>query len=532
MAKMWPNEIPRYIIKDSRRSAEVKVFKALQVQLSDEWEVYYSRPWWGLNPTGGEADGEADFVVVHPDRGVLFIEVKGGAITYEPEKDQWFSKDRLGIRYKIKDPVMQALTCKHQFLKLFKQEKDWPKGFIRMRHGVLLTDSISSDLGDKRTLGKYPLEIFGFQPNLQSGLGEWVKRRVSSNAEIHESEIGPGFAGAQVIRDMISGPVNLRESLATVFEGENQESDILLTGTQLAHLRQIEKLPRSLIEGPAGTGKTLLALLWLKYRRKQGEKVFYSTKSKTLLSKVENLSEGLGIEFLPYAELSKFLPGFAGPFSLVIDETQDLDHHELDALAKLTDRSNVSLMTLMDSNQAIYNDPAQVSERLNAEKFLLDINLRNTEKIATLGKELYSGPLPLVAGPEGTEIIAIETPDSQALETIYEQIDKLKSLGVQPQDIAVLTFEPETALKVTQSLALMNVPSKSPNDIGNAVIICAAGDFKGLESQVVLLLASKELSQSRELSYVAVTRARNLLIIVGKFSKSVLGAAITNSSKG
>ena len=54
-------------------------------------------------PTGPAHDGEADLVIVHPEHGLLVIEVKAG----EPSRDasgRWFTGDRLLAR----SPFRQA----------------------------------------------------------------------------------------------------------------------------------------------------------------------------------------------------------------------------------------------------------------------------------------------------------------------------------------------------------------------------------------------------------------------------------------
>ena len=79
----------------------------LQEVLEDPFVVFYSRPWLGEKPDGEEIDGECDFVVAHPDLGFLALEVKGGAVAYDPEMDRWTSRDRFGFLHYIKNPVGQ-----------------------------------------------------------------------------------------------------------------------------------------------------------------------------------------------------------------------------------------------------------------------------------------------------------------------------------------------------------------------------------------------------------------------------------------
>ena len=94
MAILWPRTIPRSILEDSRRSAEVRVYSQLAKALDDSFSVFYTRPWVGLDRLGNEIDGECDFLIANPTHGILAIEVKGGGIEFDPERDQWISVDR------------------------------------------------------------------------------------------------------------------------------------------------------------------------------------------------------------------------------------------------------------------------------------------------------------------------------------------------------------------------------------------------------------------------------------------------------
>ena len=62
-------------------------------------------------------DGEADFLIGHPDLGFLVVEVKGGAIDFDASTARWTSRDRHGETFPIKDPFTQALDAKHELLR-------------------------------------------------------------------------------------------------------------------------------------------------------------------------------------------------------------------------------------------------------------------------------------------------------------------------------------------------------------------------------------------------------------------------------
>ena len=85
MAVMYP----RTLLEDDLKSrAEGKVFDALEKRLGDGWEVFHSVGWVSRDKEKGSDDGEIDFVIAHPERGVLCLEVKGGGI--ECKHGEWF----------------------------------------------------------------------------------------------------------------------------------------------------------------------------------------------------------------------------------------------------------------------------------------------------------------------------------------------------------------------------------------------------------------------------------------------------------
>src|SRR5262245_33256418 len=117
MALMWPRSLPPDVLDNPLRSTEISVYRALERMLDASWQVFYSRPWLGMTSRGEEKDGECDFVVAQAEHGLLCLEVKGGAVAWDPATSQWTSRDRWGIVHRIKDPVAQARSAKHEILK-------------------------------------------------------------------------------------------------------------------------------------------------------------------------------------------------------------------------------------------------------------------------------------------------------------------------------------------------------------------------------------------------------------------------------
>ena len=125
--------IPQIEPSDIRNSSERKVAEALVRQLPDSNIVIHSFNWTAKDDNGNVIQGECDCIVLDPDRGMLFIEVKGGIIKYLPDEGIWV---RIPSREsKIKDPFGQVSHNMHQIVSFAKKnlERDQfpcPYGFV------------------------------------------------------------------------------------------------------------------------------------------------------------------------------------------------------------------------------------------------------------------------------------------------------------------------------------------------------------------------------------------------------------------
>jgi len=108
MARMFPDRYPERVRTDPARAGEREVYEALGDGLPDRYSVFGWVSWILKNPASRAYDGEADFVIADPDRGLLVLEVKGGGIECEGSSGRWFSTDRHGARHAIDDPFEQA----------------------------------------------------------------------------------------------------------------------------------------------------------------------------------------------------------------------------------------------------------------------------------------------------------------------------------------------------------------------------------------------------------------------------------------
>lgn len=117
MARFYPERPP-----EDTPDSEVRVFEALS-GLDERFTVFHSVGW---HRDQGKPDGEADFLIVHPELGMLVLEVKGGGIDFDAGKGRWTSRDGGGQVHPIHDPFEQALAAKHALIGELLDDDRWP----------------------------------------------------------------------------------------------------------------------------------------------------------------------------------------------------------------------------------------------------------------------------------------------------------------------------------------------------------------------------------------------------------------------
>lgn len=121
MARMFPDSTA----PGTRSMAERKVFEAVKNRLSHDYTVFHSvvvsRR---LGEDGPLRDSEVDFLVIHPDKGLIAIEVKGGGIECDGDTGKWWSINRHGRRNQIKDPFAQIRENLYEIVRQIRQSPE------------------------------------------------------------------------------------------------------------------------------------------------------------------------------------------------------------------------------------------------------------------------------------------------------------------------------------------------------------------------------------------------------------------------
>jgi hypothetical protein len=545
--RMFPDPLPEWVLANHRRGAEVRVYRALERQLEEPWHVFYSRPWIGLDRDGREKDGEADFVVAHPDLGILVLEVKGGSVGREERTEKWFSIDSDGFQFSIKNPIQQAVTSKHRLLEKLRDLPGWNGRFVTARHAVVFPSCARPD----RDLGPdMPAWLFAGHDEMER-LGEWIEERLEQHlpdAPLEPDELDED--GVAIIRDYFSKSFLLERPVGASLIADD-EAIRVMTDQQAYVLDIMESVIRIAVPGPAGTGKTALAVEKARRLAGAGRRTLLTCYSRPLarqlerdLGQIPNLHvrsfHGLcsevaaragitvvgsgdppGADYfrsrLPSALIDAVgrMPGEKFD-AVVIDEGQDFLETWMPSVeALLRDRVTSPLFIFFDDNQKVFGKLHSIASNVPTNGLRLTRILRSGRTIVQTIQTLIPKPF-LPAGPEGQPVewmeIAGAITDAR-IEAILQNLIEHRHIAA--RHIAVVVPDEQYRERIVQGGRIGRYSvANAEAAAGNAVVCDSIRRFKGLERPAILLVEPERVIGEPQLLYVGLTRARILLLLV------------------
>lgn len=557
MARMYP-DVPA---GDLEHASEEPVYLALRDQLGENYAVLHSYPW--LRPWRGDAllEGEADFVVLHPQRGMLVLEVKGGDDIWHDGR-RWFRGTSNGPK-EFQDPFVQARRNMHALLDIARErsghrlaKEDFAHGYAVVFPHLDYEGSPPPHADKSIIISRKHLPMMA--QAIEAAYGAWTDTAKIAKSLGHEQYrmllhdcLMPKFRVFRPIGLDISktaeGLLELTETQAQVFEG-----------LFVQH--------RVLVEGGAGSGKTFLALhraiafaregkrtLFVCYNRElaawlrvQVEEDPTTSQFRGLLivknfhSLAADLARDAGIEFRPQdggeptesfwndevpdlIEQAVLHLGEAAQYeAIVVDEAQDFCLGWWYALTNsVLSQPDGPLYAFLDPHQSLRGEVQWPDVEFDA-RFKLTINCRNTQRIAAASASVLSlTPQIFKRAPIGAALRVLRAGSERQQKGLVLQ--ELRSLlqreGVSPKQIAVIG----PAAKDRGSLADVRdvdgvslVTSALTWRAGGGVLVTTARSFKGLEAEVVVLydLGGFGPLFKREDLYVSCTRAKVLLVAI------------------
>lgn len=562
MAQMIPAEPPP---RSTGTKAERELWEALRHGLSDDYYVYYSL---GLLERDRAREGEVDFLILHRTHGMLVIECKGGGV-FRGADGRWYRRAPNGREEIMRhSPFEQA---QGQIKDLVK-ELQW-----RMRdlfgsgarlpfvHGHAVAFPFATNASEVLPLDAHA-DIVLTARDLRS-MASWVERafafwkRASPGGRASDPWSSSDFAR---FRRMILHPeLQLVETLGSRLAVESAAL-ARLTDEQVRVLRGCVEMKRSRIAGGAGTGKTALALEAAKrFAREPGRHVLLICFNKMLAGHLaatvggwgdiggkidvttfhalcRRAYDALGLVYDPPPDgdpdrakrfwddqapeaLLDALAADALPRydAIVVDEAQDFHADWSRVLEEsLKDSKDGRLVSFYDPAQKIFERKTGFSDAPTT--YALTTNFRNARAIANVVRDLGNvemEPHPRAPDGEPPQVHAFPGP-AKARAQLEELVKRLVDVNkVTPDQITILTphRRENSTLKGATTIG-GHALADSPEARGGKVLHTTIGAFKGMESDIVILMDVDPTDQrcDRRARYVGASRAKLALHVFAK----------------
>jgi hypothetical protein len=563
--------IPKQKLDEIGHLPERDVARALVDQLSPEVTVFHSQPW--LSPNRDEVrdsdyldQGEADFIILHPNYGILDLEVKGGAIEYVPGERNFFRKLPGGRRRRIKDPFVQGRENLHRITDAINRNAFESGSKVPFVHGYAAIFPDCTYDGPLPPGGEEPrivldarhLEDLGKRVTM--AFEAWDRRSNSTKGKAQPTEV------IEKIRAALLPEFRLKPSLLRSIIRDETEL-VRLTNKQVDLLKFLKPLKRALVKGVAGSGKTMLAMERASSFAQAGHKTLFLCYNDLLAEvlrdqvpeelenrlvvrhfhawcreccmKPQARARGIGFRVPDGADdqkifwdttsadlLLKAIPLVSERYdAVVVDEGQDFAsdwwYPIEEALAD--SKAGKALYVFYDPDQNLY--ARELESPIEGDPFTLDENCRNTKSISRFCKAVTGGTQESPGhAPEGEEPIVLIGNSVQEqiceVEKILDQL--LKSDRLESSQIALLVAGGITEYSGFKGLQKIGTHALTTHvnewKDNKGILLESSKKFKGLEADIVILAGmpapdSSEYFTKSDL-YVSASRGKHRLYLV------------------
>jgi hypothetical protein len=552
------------------QTAEQLVIDRVREAMPPDYRIYPNVHWVSRTRIGGPArDGETDLVIAHPERGLLIVEVKGGNIRRDSH-GRWYSS---GNELK-QPPFEQARTSKHAILGKLREIPEWPSADPRAGHAVAFPDVdlatlppgarvLGTDAPTELVLDGTALETAAStRAGIERAYAHWLGDAGGAGVPL-------GERGMRILDGMFEPQLELRPLLRRQISQEAGEL-VALTRAQYNVLDHLRGVRRASIAGPAGSGKTMLAMEKARRLVVEGFRVlllcFNQPLSRHIAAELEPQQRTGRLDVFTFHELCLRMGREAGVLpvepqvkdqswwdstlpkvlddavqtiggryhALIVDEGQDFARPWLETLPfLLVEPWEDVFYVFHDPSQAIYRP--DTTDTLGLESSFIPDNCRNPGPVHRLAHRFYTGPDPVTAlrssGLE-PELIAAED-DTETVEAVRIALHRLVHEGrIRPDQIAVLTAGSLASSAVWRQKVYGNevlwngsyddtgrtlglAPEQQPEQPPDVVLFESIRRFKGLEREVVILVELRaDEPRLAQLLYVGMTRALHHLIVI------------------
>lgn len=550
----------------------------LLASLPEPWVVIADVP-MGLFGRPRPGMTQLDFLLIHRQHGLCVLEVKGGRV--EVREGIWYTTPlggpQAGRENEMRrSPFEQAATQRYELQRFLWRHIRVPDE--SMAHAVALPDCVvEAALGPNAPRGIIldRRDLESIEDSVLRAMKTW-KTRADLTDEDVETIIG-------LLKPSNDLTVVLAAEVALTEAGLQRETrrQVQFTDSQVRVYQELLRHERVAVIGEAGTGKTVMAveraqrladtgLRTLLLCHRAAVAAFMRTAIGGQMRRVLDLREPSALTVIPYGEFLQLLaeesgrkrPGqvpspewvFAAADAigvqfdaLIVDEAQEFTMVQLEAL----------LFLLSDPDESpvyLFADPFQHSATLTTTRpedrreqrgrlnwrppenlpivALVD-NVRNSRPIAeAVGQFLVEQrSVSRVQGPPPEVVIC---PRGEVIERGVERVCGLLNEGFHANQMLVVAvgIDKKVVMRVAKraSLDVLDVSAVARFPLPPADLRVAVGepdDVQGLEAEVVVVLlraGQLTVGDARDI-YVAASRARSHLVLVGARSLAELQAS-------
>ena len=543
---------------------EVLVFEALREPSTGRgWTVLHSLH---IPEHIRQVEGEADFVVLMPGLGVLTLEVKGH-LRADYVDGAWYLGESAGPDYRgpFRQSEMAARSIKRKVVEALPSASRilfWSA--VLFTHCTPTVRAPTGDWHPWQLLTSADLDLKSIERLLEDVMCSARDHvaRVEQARWFDPAALRPSKTECERIRRVLRPDLHFLPATSTIRQRRIQQIR-RFTEEQLEIIDGLDGVnERAVVEGPAGTGKTVLAFEEARKASSLGARTALLCFNQQLAAHLKNEAEQFKLvdvdilsfhallrrvaeesppsnaghdywaQVLPDKALARLLD--AGPRYdfLIIDEAQDLVRPAyldvMDALL-VNELSSGSWRMFGDfERQAIFD--VEPEDTVNAilrrshdvARYRLRRNCRNTPRVAEYVVQLgglspgYTRVMRPDPGREGTPRTSFYASSEDQQRLLKEALGQLQQSGeFAPEDIVVLSPVVDScALSLSKSKGsrLVALPERQEGASSFGTISA----FKGLEAPAVILTDIDEVGTPRaqRLFYVAVSRATDCLRVL------------------
>lgn len=486
-------------------------------------------------------ESETDFGIFHPKKGMICLEAKAGQVKYDNGYWQYGS----GKRMKHDGPYIQAKRNKW-LLKDYMIEHglEYECNNCKKLHAVWFPDVPESNFNGAILPGEGDLRIT-LTADSFGHIKECIDKIFGFDGQDKCTTNLSGKSVQKILERVLAPSFNLI-SLQQVEKERNKNVFKRMLREQVALLNYLEDQNNAIINGLAGTGKTVMAVEKARRHSEKDEKVLflcYNTFLNEYLRETypypyvsyytvaglsQKLCEKVDYKVLQEKLTQMFLEGTFPYQHVIIDEGQDFGKEEIDEeeIIELL-RENAIENEVRNGTFYLFYDKNQMVQSKRAPKYIEEAdckltlyrNCRNTENIALtslrlLGSEkapkLYHDAV-LGELPE----IGFCTTKEETIVLLNSEIDKYIAAGY--NSITVLTCKTE------ESSIIADCCKESKYNYKRGYVkFTTCRKFKGLESDVIIVVDIDRdtfAEEGEQLMYVGTSRARFKLSCVVNMSE-------------